>query len=289
MSKRLVTLIIVLAFVSLKTNADDIPLKTDSLPLWEVKFATFTGYGPSYPGSKESQFDFVPLPFPIYRGEILRIGDETGKPISARLLESSRFRLDLDFGMNFSVDSEDIDARSGMPDLDILLEAGPELEIKLSDSFAKGNLVLALQTRGAWSFDEFNSTSRGVIGSTELQYKKMLRDSGSEFKIRVTPSWANKDYMNFFYGVDEEYESSFRKPYSAKSGYLGTRISMSLKKPLSDKLEFRTGASIGLYNGAANDGSPLFTDKKTYSGYIALFWSFWESNRQAPRIQYKFE
>jgi outer membrane protein len=253
-----------------------------ALPLWEVKFATFARYGQSYPASEESQFNFVPLPFPIYRGPILRIADESGKPVSTRIFETRRLKLDFDFGLNFSVDSDDVDARVGMPDLDLLLEAGPELEIKLIESLAGGELLLALQTRGAWSFDGFDSSSRGVIGSTELKYNRPMRSPGSEFRLRVAPSWASDDYMDFFYGVAPQFQTGLRPAYAAKSGYLGTKLSVSVKRQLTNSLELRTGVRLGLHSGAANEQSPLFTDDTTTSGFIAVFWKFWESDEREP-------
>jgi outer membrane scaffolding protein for murein synthesis (MipA/OmpV family) len=261
----------------------------EAKPLWEMKFATFARYGQSYPASEDSQFNFVPVPFPIYRGPILRVGDERGKPVSTRLFQTERFKLDFDFGLNFSVDSDDVDARTGMPDLDLLLEAGPELEFKVSESLAGGELLLALQTRGAWSFDGFDSTSRGLVGSVELKYTRPMREPGSELRLRIVPSWANDDYMDFFYGVAPEFATAFRPAYVAESGYLGTRFGASIKRQLSDSLEFRTGLNMNLHSGAANEQSPLFTDDTTFSGFVAVLWRFWESEAREPPARYLFD
>ena len=252
------------------------------LPLWELDFGAFVRYGQSYPASEDSQLNVVPIAFPIYRGAVLRVGDESGKPISTRIYRKRRVKLDIDFGLNFAVDSNDVDARFGMPDLDILGEVGPELEIQLADDWRGGALQVALQLRGAWSFDGLDSTSRGGIFSTEFKYTRALKKPGSELRLRVTPEWASDDYMDFFYGVAPQFETAFRPAYQAKSGYLGTRVAASFKQPLTDNLEFRTGVNIGLYQGAANDQSPLFTDKTTYSGFVAIVWKFWESERREP-------
>ncbi len=252
------------------------------LPLWELDFATFARYGQSYPASEDSQVNVVPIVFPIYRGSILRVGAENGKPISTRIFRTDRVKLDLDFGLNFAVDSDDVDARAGMPDLDILAEAGPELEIRLVDRLAGGPLTLAFQLRGAWSFDGLDSTSRGGVFSTELKYIYPLDSPKDELRFRIVPEWASDDYMDFFYGVAPQFETSFRPAFQAKSGYLGTRVGVSLKKYLTDKLLFRTGVNLGLFQGGANRDSPLFTDKTTYSAFIAVVWNFWESERREP-------
>ena len=59
-------------------------------PLWEVRLAAFGRYGESYPASEESQFNFIPLPFPIYRGRFLRLGDDTEKSILCRVFRTYR-------------------------------------------------------------------------------------------------------------------------------------------------------------------------------------------------------
>ena len=66
------------------TTADD--------ALWEMRLAGFTRYGAAYPAAGESQLNVVPLPFPIYRGRILRVGDNTEKPIRTRIFRLYRLR-----------------------------------------------------------------------------------------------------------------------------------------------------------------------------------------------------
>ncbi len=283
------TLLLSITTVYAAEHETEKPEEEELKPLWEWKAGAFMRYGQSYPASEDSQFNFVPVVFPIYRGPILRVGDERGKPVSTRLFQTKRFKLDFDFGLNFSVDSDDVDAREGMPDLDLLLEAGPELEIKLNESLYDGVLVLALQTRAAWSFDGLDPTSRGLVGTTELKYTRPMRRPGSEIRLRISPSWANDDYMDFFYGVAPEFETASRSTYVADSGYLGTRFGASFKYDMFDALEFRTGLNMYLHSGAANEDSPLFTDDTTFSGFIAFLWRFWESEEREPPAKYLFD
>ena len=110
-------------------QADEPETQEEELePLWEWRLAAFGRYGASYPGSEENQFNLIPLPFPVYRGKFLRVGDDQENPIRGRLLRTDRVKIDFAFDLNFPVDSDDIAARTGMPDLDLLLEVGPELE-----------------------------------------------------------------------------------------------------------------------------------------------------------------
>ncbi|NND55024.1 MAG: hypothetical protein HKN56_08660, partial [Gammaproteobacteria bacterium] len=151
------------------------PLDTEANPpLWEINFGGFARAGAAYPAAGESQIDVVPLPFPIYRGKILRVGEENEKPIRTRIFRRDRIKLDLDFGLNFPVDSEDVDERTGMPDLDLLLEAGPELELQFARPYFGGDLFLAGQLRGAFSFDGLDPEWRGLVLSAELKHKRAL-------------------------------------------------------------------------------------------------------------------
>ena len=86
-------------------DAEEPEIKEEE-PLWEVALASYARSGPAYPASDETQTDFIPLPFPIYRGKFLRVGDSNEKPITARIFRRDRIKLDLDFGLNLPVDSK---------------------------------------------------------------------------------------------------------------------------------------------------------------------------------------
>ena len=251
-------------------------------PLWELNLAAFGRYGPAYPASEDNQVNVVPLPFPVYRGKILRVGDSTEKPVTTRLFRRDRIKLDFDFGLNFPVDSDDIDARTGMPDLDILAEAGPELELQFVKAPGDaGKMFLSLQWRGALSFDGIDPTWQGTIASTELKYIRPLSSNRTEFIVRVAPEWASSDYMDFFYSVAPEFATADRAAYEADSGYLGTKLAFSIKHVFSDTFQLRSGIRFGFYQGASNEDSPLFTQDTTTSVYIAFLWKIWESERDA--------
>jgi outer membrane protein len=248
--------------------------------IWKMNLAVFARYGPSYPASENNQFNIVPLPYPQYSGKILKIGDRDDKPISTRLFERDNIKLDIKFGLNFPVDSDEVDARTGMPDLDFLIEAGPELELKFARGPANGDLFFSPQLRAALSFDGLDSTWRGLVFGTELKYETPFTKDRS-FKIRLTPEWGSNDYMDFFYGVAPEYGIPVRTPYEARSGYLGTKLIFSLRRKLRDDFEIRAGVRFGFYQGARNSDSPLYTAETNAGIYGAVLWKFWESKPTA--------
>lgn len=285
MKKRLSAIVTTLVALLVFVPATGVKAQeNDDKALWEMHLAGFARYGQAYPASDESQVNVIPLPFPVYRGRFLRIGDDTEKPVRTRIFRRDRIKLDLDFGLNFPVDSNDIDERIGMPDLDLLAEAGPELELQFSRGFWGGDAFLALQARGAISLDGLDPTWRGMVLSTELKHKRPLGNSRTELLTRLTPEFASSDYMDFFYGVAPEYALPGRPAYKAKSGYLGTKLSFVVKHEFSDNFEVRSGLKFGFYSGAENRESPLFTTSTTSNAYIAFLWKFWESERRAEAI-----
>jgi len=199
--------------------------------------------------------------------------------VRTHLFRRDRVKLDLNFGINFSASSDEIDARTGMPDLDMLLEMGPELEFQFAPEPFGGKMFLALQARGATSMDGLNPDWRGVVYSTEFKFERTFQ--ASEFILKLTPEWASEDYMDFFYGVASAYATPERPVYEAGSGYLGTRLSLTLKYAVTKKFDIVGGLRFGFYKGSANADSPLFTQQTTAGAMVALVWKFWASERRA--------
>ena len=257
--------------------------------LLEWRFAAIGRYGSAYPASEKMQFNFIPLPVPIYRGRFLRLFEESDKPVRGIIFERDRIKLGLDLDMTFPSDSDKIDARNGMPDLDLLVQAGPELDLQfVRDKFLKGSWHLALQARGAVSFDGLNPSYRGLTFSTEFRYIVQVSDR-DEFKFRITPTFATSQYMQYYYQVGPQFVTSERTAYDAKGGYLGTDLTLNWKRDYTDKLSVWYGAQLSIFTGASNTDSPLFTQEVTPSIFVAFMYKFWESKKRAQRPGQKKE
>lgn len=284
-------LLLALMFLSPVLLAEDQPTENQSTvaaepneeSLWEMRVAAFARYGSSYPASEDTQFNFIPLPFPVYRGRFLRLGGDAEQPIQGRLFRRDRIRLGIDFDLRFGADSDEIDARTGMPDLDFMLEAGPELELQFTDGhLAGGDLFLALQLRAAFSFDGLDPTYRGLVFNPELRYVKKLWQPRQQLRVRLKPTFANSEYMNYFYGVEPQFANPLRPAFDAKAGYLGTDLSVAIRQPITKNFEIWTGLRFGFHQGAKNDNSPLYTQDVTPSVYAAFLYKFWESKKKVP-------
>ena len=278
----IMTLVLIapLVFAQVPDNQDQ---KTD--PLWEMRLAAFGRYGPAYPASEDYQVNIIPLPLPIYRGKFLRLFDDRENPIRGRIFRRDRIKLDFAFDLNFPSDSDDVDARTDMPDLDLLLEVGPELELEFArPAIFDGRWFLGFQLRPAFSFDGLDPSFRGVVFSPELTYRKKLDSDKDEIKVRLTPSFASEKYMDYFYTVDPAFATPGRPAFAADSGYLGTDLTLSWRNILNEKFEVLIGTRLSFHQGAANEDSPLFTQDTTFSVYAAFTWKFWESERRVPKL-----
>jgi outer membrane protein len=250
--------------------------------LWEMNLAAFGRFGPSYPASEETQRDFIPLPFPVYRGTFFRLGDDTESPMRGRVFRTDRIKLDIDFDLIFGSDSDDIAARTGMPDLDLLLEVGPELELQFVDrGWFDTKAFLALPVRAAFSWDGLDPAFEGLVFAPELKFTRDFGNDHRQLKFRITPAFASDGYMDYYYEVTPAFATADRPAFTADGGYLGTEIALSLRWPVAKRLELWGGIRQGFYTGATNDDSPLFTDDTTTSIYAAFMYRFWESKRRA--------
>lgn len=257
----------------------------DDLPaLWGLQLVAFGQDFPAYPSSANNNLTLLPIPVPVYRGKFLRFGESFEDLASGEVLKNGRFNLSIGVSAGFPEESNDLPLRVGMPDLDFLIEAGPELEIALRGNAQENReLKLSMQLRAAVSLDGFDPTSRGFIFNPEVEY--FVRDwlgPENEIRFRVSPSWASSDYMDYFFGVGEPFATPTRAAFNASSGYLNTELLLGLNRKISERLEFRGSVRLWVNKGTANNRSPLFQRNYDTGIRLAVFWTAWESKRRAP-------
>ena len=270
-----------LSLLATQLNAED--ASREDLPgLWGFRLVAFGQSFPAYPSSSSQNLTLLPIPYPVYRGKILRFGEDMDTLANSQLVEGNRVKLSLGLSASFPEDSDNLSGRAGMPDLDLLVEAGPELKLTLSGSpDDERELLLSLQARGAVSMDGFDATGRGFVFKPELEYlRRHFIDSKTELRLRVAPTWATSDYANFFYGVDPAFATPDRPAFDAASGYLNTEFLVGLNRQISSRLEFRGSVRLWANKGSVNNASPLYRRDYDRGIRLALFWTVWESKRR---------
>jgi hypothetical protein len=137
-------------------------------PLWEAGIGGFAGAVADYPGSNQYRVRGLPLPFFIYRGDFLK-SDANGP----RLQKSSGIvEWELSGGGSLSSNSKG-GARSGMPNLDYLLEIGPKAKITVAKPTDTSRLTVDVALREAISTN-FSSRlrSQGALLEPDVAYEE---------------------------------------------------------------------------------------------------------------------
>lgn len=280
--KYLVLLLLVLASIQVIAQ-QEVALEDDMRPVWEAGVLAAVFSSPEYPGAGQSQSNVIAAPYFIYRGETIRIGD--GSIARAVAIDKSWYELDLSLAGSFNANSEGNEARVGMPDLDFIFELGPQLKLKLSkfefEQHGKAELLLNLQARAVFSTDFSSIHKRGYVFQPVLSYRQRgWLSEKTALSVSLSPTWASEKLHDYFYQVDSEFVTKQRSAYDADSGYLGTDLSVGLSFNATEDIRIFTFARASLHSGSANEDSPLFIDKSTYSYGLGMVWRLWESEEK---------
>lgn len=261
------------------------PVVAEELPLWEFKTGAFGLYAPDYPASGNYRLNLLAYPTFVYRGDTVRIGGSS----AAKLVpfRNPRFELGVSLDAAFAADSDGNELRSGMPDLGLILEFGPELLIKGPRGNAGTNresaIDFALQTRAVFSFQQDEGVEhRGFIIEPTVKYRKSYA-AGTRLRASFGPIFGTEDLQDYYYQVGTEFARAGRPAFDAEGGYLGTEATLGISVPITDRLNVWGGGGLGLYSGAANQNSPLFEENLTGYAYLGVSFKLFQSRRRVSR------
>jgi len=252
----------------------------EELPLWELGLGIGGLYQPYYPGSDQTRGYAFPVPLPIYRGSILKSDDEG---MRAELIKDGPYKLDISLDFNLAIDSDDVDLRAGMPDIDSMLQIGPSLEVTL----AKGEhseWLLNFPLRANFGIGSNGLDESGYTFSPNITYFRHLDIAGTAWRagLAVGVQAGSREYQNVYYGVDPEFSTEQRASYEADSGFSGSRLLMTLKSNNKKRLWvwFLRYDNI---SGASFEDSPLVeTSGGLSAGFVYSRYLF-KSKRMVSR------
>ncbi len=250
-----------------------------SRPLWEGGIAFVGARVPAYPGA--NQYNFFALPFPsfFYRGDIVRADEEGG--MRGRFFKNDTFEINLSIGGSLPANSDENEARQGMPDLKTMGELGPGLLATLWEQRGKSSFKLGLNIplRTALTLDFWSIKERGLVFNPLIYFitenfvaKKIFTFTGLSSVV------ASQKFHKVFYQVDQQYVTNDRAAYQAKSGYLSTTLSQGFSTQLYKNVMTFLGVSYSHYKGAANYNSPLMKQDHNFNVAMGLVWWFYESD-----------
>jgi outer membrane protein len=250
-------------------------LAQEAQPLWEAGVAVFGASTPAYPGSADRSNRLLPLPFLIYRGDVLR-ADQGG--IGARLFRSER--VEFDVGVSGALPAHNVDARRGMPDLNTLIEFGPRMKILLARPTPMSRLRLELPLRAVVEV-QGGVRRQGTSFEPKLSYEWRGADPRWGHDVSVAALFADRRLGRYFYEVAPQYALPERPLYQADSGLLLTRLGYSASYKFSDDVRLFGFVRAESYRGAANEDSPLMKKRSGASVGLGLTWTLARSATMA--------
>jgi outer membrane scaffolding protein for murein synthesis (MipA/OmpV family) len=250
-------------------SSDTAAPKANQLPLWEIGGLNLNISQQAYPGSDQQINRTFILPYVVYRGEHLRADrDATG----LRAIKTPKYELDVSFFGSLGSGDTAIQARTGMPKLGTLIEFGPRLRLNLSDPSRDTRWGLDLPLRGV--FDLSNN-----LNNSGLKFEPTLTLRGNlpadwRYNAGLGFVFADKKFADVLYGVNQSYVTAARQAFEAQSGFVSTKLSLSVNKRLSPDWRFFAFSRLESVAGAANEASPLVRQKVgTSIGFgIAYTW-----------------
>jgi outer membrane scaffolding protein for murein synthesis (MipA/OmpV family) len=252
--------------------------RAEEKPLWEAGLGVAVIDFPDYRGSDERRTFVLPLPYVIYRGDVIQ-SDRDGA--RGRFFRNDRVDLALSLNGSIPVDSSDNEARRGMPDLDPTLEIGPKLDIKLVRDKARGidvGLVLPVRTVIATDFSHTKNVGWTFEPRIDVDFKDTWLGEGWNLGLGAGPLFADKRYHGYFHGVPDQFATPQRPAYVPDGGYGGARGLVSVSRRFAS---FWFGAFLqgDTLAGSEVEASPLVRQKESYAAGFAVTWLLGQSER----------
>jgi outer membrane protein len=273
MHRLVIFLTVFLCTIPVLVYGEELP----ELPLWEAGLGVAGLSSPDYRGSDEQHGYLWPLPYLVYRGDILRM-DRKG--MYGLLYHSPRVELNISVDGAVPVKSGRNAARTGMPNLDPTIQIGPSLEICLvQDCDADRVVQLRFPVRAAVASNFSRFTGIGFVANPQLNFdfKNIGPGRGWIFGFAFGPLFATKQYHDYYYRVVPQYAiPNIRSSYDARSGYSGTMLVLALSKRF-DHVWFGAFARYDELEGAVFGDSPLVKKRHSILTGFGFAWVFGQS------------
>ena len=251
--------------------------QAEPLPLWELGAGAAVVSFPDYRGSNRQRNYVLPLPYVVYRGEMLQIDRER---VRGLLFKTDRMELDVSVNGSVPVHSGNNSARQGMPDLDPTLELGPSLNFLLAQDPQRYKLTLKLPLRAVIASDFHQAHSAGTLANPQFNLDMQLQQ-GWKLGLVAGALFGNRRYHGYFYSVAPQYATARRPAYGAPGGYSGAQFIAAASKRF-DKLWIGAFVKYDNINHAAFAASPLVERRSNLAAGFGISWIFAQS---AQRVE----
>jgi outer membrane scaffolding protein for murein synthesis (MipA/OmpV family) len=267
-----------------------LPARAQQLPVFEAGIAGGGGWLPAYPASDQNRWRGLAVPYIIYRGSVFR-ADDSGLRARTSLADGIELSVSASGGVNAS--SDDVTARQGMPDLEWLGEIGPNLRFTLwrgDDEAAPQRIVMDTPIRAVFSTDWSSVSFRGFTFAPDIAYEHMnFLSPFARLRVSAGVVFGTDRYADYFYDVAPQFSRADRPAYNAQAGYVGSRVSVSYRMPLSERFSIVAGGRVENFSGATNADSPLFRNEWNFSVVAGFAVSLWRSEATVNAASQPFD
>ena len=238
---------------------------------WEIG-AGATGITlPMYPGSKQDDSYLIPFPFFHIQTDYF----EVNEGVRGFFYESPNLRLNISGDLGVPVNSEDSDARQGMPDLDTVIQLGPSMEIIFAGGRRQpSELRLELPVRAAIATDLKHAENVGWIVEPRLTYETLRPfKTGFAYQVSTGLRYASEDYHAYYYDVAPAFATVDRPAYASDGGYSGYFLDLVGNWRQKDMVYFAFMRYQSL-NASEYEDSPLVEDDSYIAVGVGIAWIF---------------
>lgn len=229
-----------------------------------------------YPGAKATNRFVIPVPYFTFRSPRLEID----RGIKGFLYQAESLVLDVSADFGLPADSDDTQARKGMPDLDFMLQLGPSLEFPLNDrSRSYFDIRFELPLRAAFTSDLSYLNNIGYLLEPRFSFNhRRSAGTGLSHKATIGLKFATDDFHAYYYDVSPQYSNATRQAFNSDGGYGGSFI----KYRISYKTAVNTGSNFIYWmflryqslRGAVFEDSPLVVQDDYYFVGLGFAWIF---------------
>lgn len=132
-----------------------------------------------------------------------------------------------------------------------------------------------LPVRAVFATDLSGLRYVGFLSSPEIAYQNdRFLGGATRIKLGIGATFADAEFLDEMYGVRAQFATATRPAYSAKFGYLGTKLQLSWLHPVTERFRVVGLVRGDFHHGAANDESPLFRTTTTSTVIVGAIWMF---------------
>ena len=222
-----------------------------------------------YPGAKETNRLLLPVPYFTFKSPRFEID----RGIKSFLYHSETIVLDISADFGLPVDSDDTQARKGMPDLDFMLQVGPSLELLITDK-NYFDIRFEVPVRVAYALDLEQIENIGYLIEPRLSFNHhRSAKTGLAHKATVGLKFATQDFHQYYYDVTDEFVTTDRTAFNSDSGYGGGFVKYRISYKTDDFVYWAFLRYQSL-RGAVFEDSPLVLEKDYYFIGVGFAWIF---------------